>query len=93
MAPELRKFAAGTAPPGWNRHLWKILALGLLQQSGSPLPNRGGRPPTTERWGPAENKEPASLASQRAFLSASSGQEASISLSPHRPRSEGARLQ
>lgn len=71
MAPELRKFAAGTAPPGWNRHLWKILALGLSQQSGSPRPNRGGRPPTTKRWGHAENKEPAPLASQRAFLSSS----------------------
>lgn len=68
MAPELRKFAAGTAPRVWNRHLWKILALGLSQQSGSPRPNRGGRPPTTKRWGYAENKEPASLASQHAFL-------------------------
>lgn len=68
MAPELCKFAAGTAPSGWNRHLWKIPALGLSQQSGSPRPNRGGRPPTTKRWGHAKNKEPASPASQSAIL-------------------------
>lgn len=71
MAPELRKFAAGTAPPGWNRHLWKILALGLSQQSGSPRSHRGGRPPMTKWWGHAENKEPTSPAPQPALLSSS----------------------
>lgn len=44
---------------------------GFCKQSGSPRLNRGGRPPTTTRWGHAENKKPASLASQHAFLSSS----------------------
>lgn len=58
-------------PPSWNRHLWKILALELSQQSGSPSTNRGGRPPTTKKWGHAENKEPASLAPQSSLISGS----------------------
>lgn len=58
-------------PSGWNRHLWKILALGFSQQNGSPWPNRWGRPPMIKRWVHEENQEPASLAPQPAFLSGS----------------------